>query len=864
VARIAPTGLTSGPQAPRKEREQGAVAPESTSEGRGGRRSGRPEQAEPASEGEDEPETGEGRVVSPRAFSTAEAFSHREFDRMTAGELRDAERLIDLLRPRLETRLTRRYEHHPHGRRLAPRAMFRRNLATGGDLVEWVWRRRVRRPRTIVVLCDVSGSMERHARLLLRFVQALTRASGVRTESFVFGTRLTRITHELRGRDPDLAIRRVSETVSDWSGGTRIGESLRAFNLRWARRVLRTSGVVIVVSDGWDRGDPALVGAETARLQRNCHRLIWLNPLAGADGYEPLAAGMSAAYPSVDDFLRSTNWPRSSAWARCWAGWASVPRAGRRGTDPDGLRVEAGGSGRRSITAVARASSGRRRGRAARPSIRRRPGRWPGEGRGGIVRELLDQVRAWQAEGAELGRAVVVRTFGSAPRPEGATLVATADGRLAGPSRAAAWKGRVRGDPARRADGVSGSSATASATSRPGTSAAPAAGRSTCWSSRCPARGGRGSRRTGGVAVVVALPATRRRRPSGRTPPGRRGSAPAFTIAEDGSLAGSTGSPAADAALAGWPATSWPGAAPRPRRRRPPVVPRGLPDRAASRHRGRRQVAMPLSRIARELGYATVVVGRAGGLRHEGALPDVDALVVGWPDEVAEEIGLGPADAVAVLTHDVKFDEPAIVEALRRGCRYVGRSGRGRRRPTAGPPPGGGRGGGRPRPAPRPDRAASAAGPRPRRPSPSWPRSWPSGTEAPPPRCRRWRGRADGDDRVAGGCAGPGRRMGMRFGGGKVRAQLEGRPSWPTCCRWPGRAGIERLVLVVGRDAGRHPLRAPGLGPEALGGVLVAVTRIPSAAWPRRCASAWLPPRPRRSPPRSWSSWATSRGSARR
>ena len=120
--------------------------------------------------------------------------------------------------------------------------MFRRNLATGGDLVDWVWRRRVRRPRTIVVLCDVSGSMERHARLLLRFVQALTRASGVRTESFVFGTRLTRITHELRGRDPDLAIRRVSETVTDWSGGTRIGESLRTFNLRWARRVAADLG----------------------------------------------------------------------------------------------------------------------------------------------------------------------------------------------------------------------------------------------------------------------------------------------------------------------------------------------------------------------------------------------------------------------------------------------------------------------------------------------------------------------------------------------------------------------------------------------------------------------------------------------
>lgn len=353
-ARIVPTAAGSGaPHPPQREAGQGAVAPESSAE-RQGRRSGRPEQAEPSDEAEGEPEIGEGRVVSPRAFSTAEAFSHREFDRMTATELRDAEKLIDLLRPRLETRLTRRYEHHPHGRRLAPRAMFRRNLATGGDLVEWVWRRRVRRPRTIVVLCDVSGSMERHARLLLRFVQALTRASGVRTESFVFGTRLTRITHELRGRDPDLAIHRVAETVTDWSGGTRIGESLRTFNLRWARRVLRSSGVVIVVSDGWDRGDPALVGEEVARLQRSCHRLIWLNPLAGVDGYEPLAAGMAAAYPSIDDFLPIHNLASLERLGEVLGGLGlgAAGRPSRTGV-PNVYRVEASGSGRRSITAVA-------------------------------------------------------------------------------------------------------------------------------------------------------------------------------------------------------------------------------------------------------------------------------------------------------------------------------------------------------------------------------------------------------------------------------------------------------------------------------------------------------------------------------
>jgi hypothetical protein len=245
----------------------------------------------------------EGVVVSPDAYSQGEVLRHREFDRMTPSELREAERLVDLLVPRLERRRTRRYELHSHGRRLAPRAMFRRNLGTGGQLVTWVWRRQIREPRSLVVLCDISGSMERHSRLLLRFIQALSAASEVRTESFVFGTRLTRVTRLLRDRDRDRALARVADSVNDWAGGTRIGESFRTFNQKWARRSLRTSGVVIVVSDGWDRGDPLLVAAETARLRRNCHRLVWLNPLAGTPGYQPLAGGMRAAYPYIDDFL---------------------------------------------------------------------------------------------------------------------------------------------------------------------------------------------------------------------------------------------------------------------------------------------------------------------------------------------------------------------------------------------------------------------------------------------------------------------------------------------------------------------------------------------------------------------------------
>jgi uncharacterized protein len=245
----------------------------------------------------------EGVVVSPDAYSKGEMLRHREFDRMTPAELREAERLVDLLVPRLERRRTRRYELHSHGRRLAPRAMFRRNLGTGGQLMSWVWRRQIKEPRALVVIADISGSMERHSRLLLRFVQALSSASEVRVESFVFGTRLTRVTRLLRDRDRDRALARVADAVNDWAGGTRIGESFRTFNQHWARRTLRTSGVVIVISDGWDRGDPALVAAETARLRRNCHRLVWLNPLAGTPGYQPLAGGMRAAFPYIDDFL---------------------------------------------------------------------------------------------------------------------------------------------------------------------------------------------------------------------------------------------------------------------------------------------------------------------------------------------------------------------------------------------------------------------------------------------------------------------------------------------------------------------------------------------------------------------------------
>lgn len=248
----------------------------------------------------DEEET----TPSDTAWSAGERLRTRAFDRMTPQELREAERLIDRMVLRMPVRRTRRWELHRRGTLLAPRQMMRRNLATGGDPVTWLWRRRMTRPRGVVLLCDISGSMERHARLLLRFCHALARTE-VPTEAFCFGTRLTRITPQLRHRDPDEALVRISAAVGDWSGGTRIGTAFREFNMRWSRRTLRSSSIVLVVSDGWDRGDPAEVAAETARLRRSCHRLIWLNPLAGAAGYRPLAAGMAAAWPHIDVFLPS-------------------------------------------------------------------------------------------------------------------------------------------------------------------------------------------------------------------------------------------------------------------------------------------------------------------------------------------------------------------------------------------------------------------------------------------------------------------------------------------------------------------------------------------------------------------------------
>jgi hypothetical protein len=257
------------------------------------------------SEGDEEQSGEEDFEASPddvMLFSAREILRKKDFSQCSQEEISEARRIIEGMTWRLGTRQTRRRVRAKHGAFIDPRATLRRSLRHGGVPVELRRQKRKIRTRPLIVICDISGSMDRYARLLLRFVHAL--GQGLEnTEVFVFGTRLTRITRELRKRDVDTALTQVANSVDDWSGGTRIGEALKQFNFKWARRVLRSGATVVVISDGWDRGDPDLLGREMARLQRSSRRLIWLNPLLGAPGYQPLTQGMRAALPYIDEFM---------------------------------------------------------------------------------------------------------------------------------------------------------------------------------------------------------------------------------------------------------------------------------------------------------------------------------------------------------------------------------------------------------------------------------------------------------------------------------------------------------------------------------------------------------------------------------
>lgn len=240
------------------------------------------------------------------AYSAIEVLRKKDFDSYTWEEVQEAKRLMSEMRWNLGMRPTHRKRPARRGSYPDMRRIVRRNLKYGAELLELTWREIKRKPRPLVIICDISGSMSLYSRLLLHFIHTVSNGL-MNVEAFVFGTRLTRITRQLKKRDVDDAVRDVSKSVQDWSGGTRIGDALHYFNHSWARRVLGRGAVVLIISDGWDRGESSVLQAEMDRLQHSCHRLIWLNPLLGSPDYRPLTIGMKTALPYIDNFLPAHN-----------------------------------------------------------------------------------------------------------------------------------------------------------------------------------------------------------------------------------------------------------------------------------------------------------------------------------------------------------------------------------------------------------------------------------------------------------------------------------------------------------------------------------------------------------------------------
>lgn len=245
---------------------------------------------------------GDGTTITVR-YSPHEILRHKDFAAYDSSELDEARRLMaDLrlagaLRPSRRHRPTRRQRGRPDLRRTVRAA-----LRAGGEPVRRAYQDQATRPRRLVLLVDVSGSMEPYARALMRFVHAAV-VGRTRVEAFALGTRLTRLTRELSSRDPDDALDRATGAVADWSGGTRLGEALQRFNDQWGCRGMARGAIVVILSDGWDRGDPDALAEQMARLQRVAYRLVWVNPLKATEGYAPLARGMAAALPYVDEFV---------------------------------------------------------------------------------------------------------------------------------------------------------------------------------------------------------------------------------------------------------------------------------------------------------------------------------------------------------------------------------------------------------------------------------------------------------------------------------------------------------------------------------------------------------------------------------
>jgi uncharacterized protein with von Willebrand factor type A (vWA) domain len=237
-----------------------------------------------------------------QTYSAQEVLRYKDFAKLTAEELTEVKQMMQAMVWQLEQRRTRRKTQALRRYFLDMRRTLRRNLRYGGEPLTLTWRRPKRKRRPLVVICDVSGSMEQYSRILLKFVYVISHGLE-KVEAFVFSTRLTRITYQLKGGDVDVALERATASTQDWGGGTRLGEALKAFNFDWGRRVLGQGAIVLIISDGLDRGDVDLLDREMRRLQLSCRRLIWLNPLLGSKGYEPLARGIQAALPYIDEFI---------------------------------------------------------------------------------------------------------------------------------------------------------------------------------------------------------------------------------------------------------------------------------------------------------------------------------------------------------------------------------------------------------------------------------------------------------------------------------------------------------------------------------------------------------------------------------
>lgn len=241
-------------------------------------------------------------------YSPVEVLRSKDFGDYTAADFAEAQQLMARLRATASMRRSRRRRPARWRRDHAPdiRATVRRALRTGGEPIRRAWYAPSLQPRRLVLLCDVSGSMDLYSRALLRFMHVAV-AGRRRVEAFAMGTRLTRLTRELSSRDPDQALKRAGVAVADWSGGTRLGDSLRAYNDGWGMRGMSRGAVVVILSDGWERGDPTVIADQMARLSRVAYRVVWVNPLKASPGYAPLARGMAAALPYIDELVDGHN-----------------------------------------------------------------------------------------------------------------------------------------------------------------------------------------------------------------------------------------------------------------------------------------------------------------------------------------------------------------------------------------------------------------------------------------------------------------------------------------------------------------------------------------------------------------------------